>query len=129
MLLDRLPNRSPVFGLRWDEFKAEWAKATQAQKTMLGDGRPAVRHEGEPPSYMSIHPHVWEIIRPKLKALFQGGNVPKRVRLCEACNSELKVVQEQEQVWIFKCEFCGSREIQAKSRIGGQIGAGEKEKT
>lgn len=128
MLVERLPNRSPVFAGRWDVFAEEWRKAAPSAKTVLPDGRPAVRHEGEPPSYITVHPHVWEIVKPRLKQMFAGGAAPKRVRLCEACGQPLKVVQEQETVWIFRCEACGSREIQAKARIGGTQGAGDKEK-
>jgi len=132
MLIERLPDRSPVFCCTWREFLQAWRQADQAHRVVLPDGRPAARTDGEgeePPSYTSLHPHVWPVIRARLKEAF--ALVPpssKRVRLCEACRSEMIVKQETGAVWIFSCDRCKSVEIHGKDRIGGQIGAGDTER-
>ena len=132
VLIERLPDRSLVFCCTWREFLQAWRQADQAHRVVLPDGRPAARTDGEgevPPSYTSLHPHVWPVLRARLKEAF--ALVPpssKRVRLCEACRSELKVSREESMVWHFKCETCGSIEIYGKDFVGGTPGAGEKER-
>lgn len=132
MLIERLPDGSPTFCVGWREFLADWQGADQAHRVVLTDGRPAVRSEPgegeERSSYTTLHPHVWPMIRRRLKEAFARVPAAKRVRLCEACRAEMKVAQEHGAVWVFRCPACGSVEIHGKDRIGGTMGAGEKER-
>lgn len=130
MLIDRLPSGSPVFGLRLDEFLREWRKASDTEKAVLPDGRPAVRREGEPPSYLSLLPALWEHVRHRMKEVMAIREHPKRTRLCQACGTAMAVTHEYEDIWTFSCGRCRSVEAWGKNiaGIGGQTGAGEKEK-
>jgi hypothetical protein len=132
MLVERLRDGSHVFAGRFDEFLREWRSSPQSSHVILPDKRPAVRREpdvmSERASYVTVHPHVWEYVRPRLKMLMATRAHPKRSRLCQACGAEMKVVQEMSDTWSFACEICKSVEIHGKNLIGGVIGAGEVEK-
>ena len=122
-----------VFSGRWDEFLRQWNAAPQANRVVLPDKRPAVRRppdEGEDkPSYVTVHPLVWEDIRPRLEQRMALRVHPRRARLCQACGAEMRVSKEYEQVWAMVCTVCKSVEAWGKDIVGGTPGAGEKEKS
>lgn len=132
MLIER-HNGCPVFAGAWQDFLREWRAAAPENRVVLPDNRPAVRKEPEGvedrPSYTTVHAVAWESIRPALQRRLALTQHPKRARLCQACGAEMRVAQELEQVWSFQCPQCRSVETWGKNLIGGQMGAGEKEKT
>lgn len=127
MLLDRLPSGSPVFSLAWKQFADEWRTTDQRHHAVLDDGRPAVIHDGDPPSYHTVAAALWEHVRPRLAALLATRQHPARHRLCEACGTAMRLTHEWTDVWTFACERCGSVEAWGKDVVGGTIGAGARE--
>jgi len=111
---------------RADQFGLALKQASNHEKTVLPDGRPAVRKTTEVGiMYLTIHPHAWDIIKRRPRG---PQSVPSRVRLCEWCRSIMKVAREFEGCWTFVCPKCKSTEIHDKRFVGGSIGAGQKEK-
>jgi hypothetical protein len=122
-----------VYAGRWQDFLHEWRAASPENRVVLPDKRPAVRRppsESDPrPSYVTVHAKAWEEIKPKLAMRMRLMAHPKRGRLCAACGATMKVTQELEEVWSFSCPVCKSVENWGKNLVGGQMGAGEREKT
>ena len=129
MLIERSPDGAYIFAGRWDHLKAEWDAADDQHRVLLHDGRPAVKRDGEPASFVTVHAKVWEVIRRRQKAAMQVEPPRKRVRLCRGCRSEMEVVRETTECWSFRCPACQSVDVEGKDQIGGPIGQGEKEKT
>lgn len=127
MRLTRLEDGTLLVETRWDEFRTEYKRAPLGQRLVLDDGRPAAR--SSPGTLMAPHPVAWQLVRHWLKTRHPDAPAPKRVRLCEACGSEMTVVRELAWTWCFRCPKCSSLEVHGKDVIGGQIGAGEKERS
>ena len=126
MLVTNLPDGSVLYEGRADHFSQEWNVAPTKDKVVLPDGRPAVRWQKESgqTAYTTILPYLWSI----LKTLPRDRQMVKnRVKLCEACGAELKMVKETEQCWSFACDKCKSVEVHGKDFLGGTIGQGLKE--
>lgn len=135
----RLPTGELVFEDRADHIRNLWLKVRAGKAkgvcTKLYDGRPAIRRTiqdfGEDVAYYTFNPVTWETIQRRLKSRLrdvEAWEPPPRTKLCEACAAELAVVRELEGVWIFRCPLCNSVETHSKALVGGQIGAGERER-
>lgn len=130
MFIDRLADGTLVVETRWQDFAAEYRAAPKVRRAVLMDGRPAVvrpQPEGEP-SYLTVPPAVWHLVRVKVSEHLAGQPAPKRVRHCQNCDAELRVAREYAHAWTFTCPGCGSREVWGKAIVGGTEGAGEVEK-
>ena len=126
MKMDRLPDGTPLFSVRWDVWRSDWKRASPSQRVVLDDGRPAVLSPSGD-SYVTVDPQLWEIVRAKFRdALVTTAR--KRERLCEACHTPMHLTHEYEHAWTFTCERCKSAEIHGKTLVGGTLGAGEPEK-
>ena len=127
MKMDTLPDGTPIFSLRWDEFRSDWKLAVPPQRVVLDDGRPAVRSlSGD--SYVTIAWPLWECVRERFRESLVT-TAKKREHLCEACHTPMKITHEYEHAWTWTCDVCKSAEIHGKTIVGGTIGAGEHEKT
>lgn len=135
MILHRRPDGSILFEVAWKDFRADWRKATAAQKVVLDDRRPAVRIETRGPDgapevrITTIAGPLWERLRPRLQAAMRGDQPHRRLRLCGACRAELTVTREYGDSWTFRCPQCRTVEVWGKRIVGGTMGAGEQEKT
>ena len=130
-LLTRRRDGSWLVEGRLDHFLEKWKVAARADRLVLDDHRPAVRtHDDQGISLTTIHPEAWDRVRAIIKPLLHQGELvhPNKKRLCELCGSELKVVRELHDCWVFHCASCETNEIHAKALVGGQSGAGKKEK-
>lgn len=131
MYISRLADGTLILEVRWREFADAWASAPLAERVALDDGRPAViRHDrdGGQPSFLTVYPTTWGMVRHRLMEAFAGERPTKRTRRCQACDSILTVAREYPQAWTFKCPACGGREVWGKNLVGGTRGAGEEEK-
>lgn len=131
-LLTKRPDGSWLIETRLDHFLSKWKVAALRDKLVLDDQRPAVRTLDEQGvSITTIHPEAWDRVRAVIKPLLKHGELahPSKKRLCELCGSELKVVRELYDCWVFHCPSCETNEIHAKALVGGTRGAGEKEKS
>lgn len=123
--MDKLPDGTPIFSVRWDVFRSDWKSALPSQRVVLDDGRPAV-HSRDGDSYVTIDHALWEVVRAKFRESLVSGP-RKREHLCEACHTPMHVTHEYEHAWTFTCDRCKSAEVHGKSFVGGTEGAGEKE--
>jgi len=134
MIFSRRKDGGLLFETRWDRFVAEWRTATDAERVVLEDGRPAIRREPTPEdedgdvTYTTLAPRLWEEIKHRQREAFALAPAPKRTRLCQACRGTMRVAREYEDCWTFKCYACSSSEVWGKDVLGGARGAGEKEK-
>lgn len=131
MYIDRLPDGTLLIELRWQDFAAQWRAVPQASKSILTDGRPAIRQLGEAgkqPSYRTIPFGIWTIVRQRAREAFLANPPAKRERRCQNCDTAMKVAREYAHAWTFKCPKCMGSEIWGKDQVGGTRGAGENEK-
>lgn len=134
MLFTRRKDGSLLFETRWNLFVGEWRAATQIERVVLDDGRPAIRREPSPEdedgdvTYTTLAPALWDRIKSRQREAFALTPPPKRVRLCQACRGQMTVTREYEDVWCFSCPRCHSSETWGKDLLGGVPGAGEREK-
>lgn len=127
MLMTRLPDGQLLYEEHWTNFQREYKAAPLSRRLVLDDGRPAVRLS--PESLLAPHPHVWRVVRAWLRSRHPDEPPRKRERRCEACGSPMRVARELDWTWAFRCEWCGSLEVQGKDKVGGTVGAGEQETT
>lgn len=131
-LITKQPDGSLLIETRLDHFLEKWKVAALHDKLMLDGGRPAVRtQDDQGVNLTTIHPAMWERVRAVIKPLLNKGDLdhPSRGRMCELCGTELKLRRETESAWVFHCDACLTNEIHGKKFVGGQLGAGEREKT
>mgnify|MGYP001614642845 CR=1 FL=1 len=129
--LTRRPDGSLLVETRVDYFLEMWRGAAQENRLVLDDQRPAVHRKDEQgDTILTIHPAAWEHLRTRIKQLLAAGELkhPAKKRLCEFCSTELKLVREMTDSWVFRCEACHTAEIHGKDFVGGTQGAGQKEK-
>lgn len=130
-LLTKRPDGSWLVETRLDFFLDKWKVAALHDRLVLDDKRPAVRtQDDQGVSLTTIHPEAWDRVRAVIQPLLKQGQLvhPNKKRLCELCGSELKVVRELYDTWVFRCPSCNTSELHGKAFVGGQIGAGEREK-
>mgnify|MGYP001561557671 CR=1 FL=1 len=134
MFLERRPDGGLVFNDRWDRFSVSWRQATDAERVVLEDGRPAIRREPLPDetdgevTFTTLAPELWERIKSRQREAFALAPPPPRTRWCQACRAAMVVSREYDVVWCFRCPTCGSSETWGKDVLGGTRGAGETEK-
>ena len=132
MLITHRLDGSTLIELTGKQFREKYAVATQTEKVVMNDRRPAVRTVSElGTTYYTILAPLWELLcrlprhRPK---------VENRVMRCDACGSDMTVAREYDGggkgagFWCFSCDRCKSTEIWSKSIVGGTAGQGQKEK-
>lgn len=120
-----------VVETRLDHFLEKWKVAPLRDKMALDDGRPAVRTvDDQGINLTTIHPEMWGRVRSIIKPLLKKAELdhPSRGRMCELCGMALTLKRELTDSWVFHCDACHTSEIHGKAFVGGQIGAGEKEK-
>jgi len=130
-LLTKRPDDSWLIETRLDYFLEKWKVAALKDRLVLDDQRPAVRSTtDEGVSLTTIHPEAWMRVRATIKPLLKQQELkhPSRGRLCEFCGSELKMVREMTDAWVFNCVACHTSEIHGKNLVGGTQGAGIAEK-
>src|SRR6266850_423567 len=121
-LLTRRPDGALLVETRLDHFLEKWKLASRFNRLVLDDKRPAVRSvDDQGVSLTTLHPEAWVRVRAVIKSLLQQGELkhPTKQRLCEFCGSELKVVRELHDTWVFHCPSCETNEIHAKALVGG----------
>lgn len=128
MLMTRLHDGTLLLEVRGDQFAEAYKAASLRERVVLDDKRPAVRRESaEGVTITTLNAMAWDVLK-FLKRTNRTQTVP-RLRRCDNCHTELKIDREREQYWVFSCPSCHSVQIDGKSIIGGQVGAGEKEPT
>lgn len=131
-LFSRRPDGSTVIELDYEPWRAQWLQATNEEKAVLEDSRPAIRREpfmsGLPPTYVTLRHALWDALKKferRNPAFFEDNSHPTHGRNCSACKAELKLKREWHHGWLFYCPRCQSSELLGKELYGGTIGAGE----
>lgn len=130
MLFSKTRGGDDVIEVNSQLFTEEWIKADRDAKTILDDGRPAVRREPLtewlPATYVTLMLPIWdEIKRNHVMRELQGV---QHTQTCKTCLQEMKVHREMDSSWVFTCPRCKGTEVYGKIFVGGTYGAGEKEK-
>lgn len=131
MLITPQKDGSVLVEVRGQEFSEAWRTANDAAKVVLQDRRPAVRRiSANGTQYITLHRMAWATLKGNMANLPVGqARIRNRVKLCDWCGAELKIIKELTNCWSFQCPKCNSVEVHDKLIIGGTQGQGEKEKT
>jgi len=111
---------------RWAAFAQEWRTAEPSRRMVLSDGRPGILSERSG-SVLTLPDPVWQLVKRGFRDQLQQEPPRKRTRRCEACGADLERAREFEWAWTFVCRRCQSTEVWGKDRVGGTVGAGERE--
>jgi predicted acyl esterase len=113
--LTQYEDGTPLLEGRADEFSREWRAADVRDRLVLKDKRPAVRQQTElGVLYFTMHPEAWD----RLKRLPRGRPmIANNRKLCEFCGTELRIVKEDHDVYMFKCTSCHSSEVHSKNLL------------
>lgn len=125
--LDRLGDWV-VFTVRWDQLASAWRSAEPSRRLVLEDGRPGVLST-DGTRVQTVPRLIWGMIRAHLdeRPWHDATPLSKRERKCEACGNTLTLTKEYSHAWCFFCPVCKTAEVHGKTRVGGTIGAGERE--
>src|SRR3990167_5759826 len=131
MLITPQKDGSTLVEVRGQEFSEAWRTCRPAQKVVLDDKRPAVRRiTANGTSYITLHRDAWATLKGNMAKLPMGqAKVKNRVKLCDWCGAELRMIKELTTCWSFQCPKCNSVEVHDKKVLGGTIGQGVVEKT